>query len=121
MKRIALLLLLITVSGCGREQPKMAGSKWADLLHVNDTRVRRRAVFTLGNIGPSDPAVLPALIVALKDRDASVRREAILALAKYGPGAREALSALRQIERNDPDAQVRAYSAQARQKLNDGA
>jgi HEAT repeat protein len=45
----------------------------------------------LGNIGPGDPAALPALTGALKDADAGVRCEAVLALLKYGPGAKEAI------------------------------
>jgi len=95
----------------------MAGSKWAEALRDRDARVRKKAAFTLGNIGPSDPAVLPALMGALTDADAGVRCEAILALLKYGPGAREAIPALTEIQEKDRDARVRAYAAQALEKL----
>ena len=88
MKYIPFLAVLIALCGCAREQPKMAGAKWAEALHDRDAKVRKKAAFTLGNIGPSDAAVLPALIEALRDADAEVRYEAILALLKYGSGAR---------------------------------
>jgi HEAT repeat protein len=120
MRRILLLILLIALSGCGRAQPTMAGAKWAEALRDSDAGVRKKAAFTLGNIGPSDPAVLPALIGALKDTDAEVRREAILALLKYGPGTEEFIPTLEEMSRNDPDAQVRAGAAKAVGKLQRG-
>jgi HEAT repeat protein len=120
MKRALAVILLIAFSGCDRPQPPMAGSKWAEALHDPDAKVRKRAAFTLGNIGPSDAAVLPALIGALKDADAGVRCEAILALVKYGAGAREAVPALTEVQEKDRDARVRAYAAKALDKLKEG-
>jgi HEAT repeat protein len=117
MRPIWFIMLLIFLSGCSSAQPTMAGSKWANALRAPDARVRRTAAFTLGNIGPSDPAVLPALLGALKDADAAVRCEAILALLKYGPGAEEAISELSQLRSKDRDAKVRAYAARALEKL----
>jgi HEAT repeat protein len=95
----------------------MAGGKWAEALHSPEAKIRKRAAFTLGNIGWSDPVVLPALIEALKDADAGVRCEVILALLKYGPGAREALTKLEEMQRRDRNAQVRQYAARAVEKL----
>jgi HEAT repeat protein len=95
----------------------MAGSKWAEVLRDPDAKQRKKAVFTLGNIGPTDPAVLPALIGVLKDADAEVRCEAILALLKYGPGARDAIPALTEAQRQDRNAKVRTYAAKALEKL----
>jgi hypothetical protein len=117
MRRILLVILLIALSGCGKTQPTMAGGKWAEALRSPDAKVRKRAAFTLGNIGWSDAAVLPALMGALKDSDAGVRCEAILALLKYGPGAREALTKLEEMRRQDRNAQVRQYAAKAVEKL----
>jgi HEAT repeat protein len=113
MRRILILIVLISLTGCGPAQPTMAGAKWAEALHNPDVKVRRQAAFTLGNIGPSHPAVLPALIGALKDTDAEVRCAAILALLKYGPGAREAVPVLTECRHKDRDAKVRAYAARA--------
>jgi HEAT repeat protein len=119
MKRILCITLIIALSGCTKTPPKMAGSKWAEALHSPDVRTRKHAAFTLGNIGPSDPAVLPALLEALKDADPTVRCEAILALLKYGPGAQEAIPLLTEVQAKDRDARVRAYAAQALEKLGE--
>ncbi len=120
MRPMLIVLLLIALCGCRRTPPTMAGSKWAAALHDPDTKLRKKAVFTLGNIGPSDPVVLPALIGALRDANAEVRCEAILALVKYGPGAGEAVSALIEVQQQDRDAQVRTYAAEALAKLQGG-
>jgi HEAT repeat protein len=115
-----LVILMIVLSGCGRARPTMAGGKWAEALRNPDAKVRKKAAFTLGNIGPSDPAVLPALIGALKDADAGVRREAILALLKYGPDAKEAIPALTAVQEKDREPKVRACAAKALEKLKEG-
>jgi HEAT repeat protein len=117
MRRILPVMLLILLSGCGRVQPRMAGDKWARALRDADARVRKKAAFTLGNIGPSDPAALPALLEALNDADSGVRGEAILALVKFGPVARAAVPALAGLSRQDQDARVRYYATQALAKL----
>jgi hypothetical protein len=97
----------------------MAGGKWAEVLHAPNTKMRQKAAFTLGNIGPSDPTVLPALIRALNDADAGVRCEAILALLKYGSGAEQAISQLAMVQKKDRDAKVRAYAAKALENLQE--
>jgi HEAT repeat protein len=120
MRKVLIAILLACLGGCGRAQPTMAGGKWAGALRDPDARVRRKAAFTLGNIGPSDPAVLPALTGALEDADAGVRREAILALFKYGPGAAQAAGALAEARDRDASSQVRACAARALEKLGSG-
>lgn len=120
MKRLVFLILLLSLNGCAKAQPTMAGGKWASVLHDPDANVRKKAAFTLGNIGPSDPAVLPALIGALTDADAGVRCETILALLKYGPAAKEAIPELTQVQEKDRDPKVREYAAKALDKLKEG-
>jgi len=95
----------------------MNGGKWAEALHDPDAKVRKKAAFTLGNIGPSDPEVLPALIGALHDTDAGVRCEAILALLKVGPDAEDTVPALTELQQQDSDPKVREYAANALEKL----
>ncbi len=116
------LLSVVVTLGC-EKRPTQAGGKtvphWVQALDDPDAKVRKEASFKLGNVGPKDPAVLPALLKALKDRDSRVRREAILALVKCGPAAKEALPTLAQMERHDADAQVRTYATKALGRLKD--
>lgn len=106
--------------GCGTSQPPELGKhveRWVQALNDPDPKVRKNALLKLGNIGPADEAVLPALLGALADVDATVRREAILALVKYGPGAREAIPQLTDLRQHDRDARVRNYAAKALEKF----
>ena len=115
------VVLALLAAGCREARPTLAGGKpvghWTAALRDPDARVRKEAAFKLGNVGPADPAALPALTGALKDPDPGVRREAILALLKFGPAAREAAPALAQMRQHDRDAQVRSYAARAVEKL----
>jgi HEAT repeat protein len=119
------VVLAVFAAGCGSGRPTLAGGKpvshWTAGLHDPDPKVRKAAAAKLGNVGPADPAAPSALTAALTDADASVRREAILALVKCGPAAREALPALEELRRHDPDPQVRAYAGRALEKLHGGS
>jgi HEAT repeat protein len=114
---LAVTLPILLLGGCDTAQPTLAGAKWAKALRDPDARMRRKAAFTLGNIGPSDAAVLPALMEALKDPVAEVRCEAILALMKCGSQARAAIPALTDVQDKDRDARVRSYAAKALRRL----
>ena len=92
VQTIVLLSLAALLLGCGRRGPVLSGGKpvhyWVDALQDADARLRKQAALKLGNAGPADAAVVPALRQALHDRDAAVRREAILALVRSArPGA----------------------------------
>lgn len=117
MRRILVVLLFITLSGCGAKHPKLAGRQWASALGSHDVKLRKKAAFTLGNIGPSDPAVLPALMRALRDTDPGVRCQVILALLKCRPFAEEALPELTQVQNKDRDPKVRAYATEALKRM----
>ena|ERR1035438_3194674 len=113
---------LLLLSGCRKAEPPLSGGKpvnhWVQVLKdENDPSLRKTAAFKLGNVGPTDPVVLPALTGALKDADANVRCEAILALVKCGPAAKEAVPALTEVQNQDRDAKVRSYAGKALEKL----
>ena len=96
MQRLLILVVFVALVGCERPAKLIHGKSvehWAAALQDPDPQLRRRAVVALGNGGPHDGAVIPALIEALKDRDANVRHEAVLALFKFGPAADEATRA----------------------------
>ncbi len=124
MRLFLAVVLAILVSGCGRGQPPMTGGKpissWVQALQDPDPTLRKKAVFKLGNVGPIDATVCPALLGALKDIDAAVRCETILALMKCGPGVRDAIPTLTQMQQQDSDARVRSYAARALEKLKEG-
>jgi HEAT repeat protein len=119
MRQALMATLLISLGGCAQEQRKLAGDKWAEALRDDRPELRKKAAFTLGNIGPTDPAVLPALMSALQDTDASVRCEAILALLKCSSAAATAIPQLTELRDSDPDAQVREYAGKALERLQD--
>jgi HEAT repeat protein len=112
------LLLLLAAGGCtGRkdQEPRAGGkplSHWLEALHDKDPAERHKAATKLGNIGPGDPAVVPALTAAVKDPDAMVRSEAILSLLKFGPPAKDAVPVLTEALK-DPDPKVRQYVEKA--------
>jgi HEAT repeat protein len=113
--------VVVVLSGCGQTPPTLAGGKpvgyWVRALQDPDARLRQKAAAKLGNVGPADAAVLPALLGALEDRDPGVRCEAMRALVKFGPEAGEAVPILTAMRQRDRDARVRAHAAQALRKL----
>jgi HEAT repeat protein len=116
-------ILVFLLIGCGQPKAMRAGGKpvshWLQALQSPDPQVRKTAVNKLGNIGTADSAALPSVIGALKDPDATVRCEAILALLRNGPAVNEAIPTLLEMQRNDRNAQVRSYAAQALAKLSE--
>jgi HEAT repeat protein len=120
MRCLLAALLALALAGCGRTPATTAHGRpithWVDSLADPDAGVRRRAARVLGNVGPADAAVLPALARAAADRDPLVRCEALQALAKIGPAAREAAAAVEAC-RHDRDPRVRAWAAAARQRI----
>ena len=121
MRVLAILLLAVVLSGCGKSEPTLAGGKpvtyWVAALKDPDVNMRKKAAFKLGNVGTADPVALPALLGGLDDRDPVVRREVVLALVKLGPAAAEAVPRLVKLRESDRDPKVRGYAARAIDKL----
>jgi hypothetical protein len=113
MRYLFVLVLAPAMLGCGHTPPATAHDKsvshWVESLRDGDARARRKAVHVLSNVGPADPAVVPALTRAVADPDASIRCAALQALLKFGPDAREAAPAV-EVCRTDRDPRVRAYA-----------
>jgi HEAT repeat protein len=120
MRCLLLVVLALVLSGCGRTPPTAVHGKplmhWVESLQDRDARVRRKAVQVLGNAGPVDPAVLPALTGAVTDGDPSVRCAVLQALLKFGPDAREAVPAVETC-RNDRDPRVRALAVKTLERI----
>jgi len=120
-----LLVLLLALAGCGGSTPlpTLSGGKpvsyWIEELHNKDAAKRKHAVAKLGNVGPADPATLPAIVAELNDKDASVRREAIMAVVKFGTKASDAVPILTRLRDHDPDNVVRRYSVEALAKIKE--
>jgi HEAT repeat protein len=120
MRELLVLALVGGLCGCGESKPTTVHGKsvthWVQALQDRDTRVRKKAVEALGNVGSADPAAIPALIMALKDHDAGVRAAATLALLKIGPAAQDASAALTDAQQ-DKDQKVRDYAAKALERI----
>jgi len=121
MRFVIPAILILFLTGCGKPKTMLAGGKpvshWLQAVHDPDPRIRRTAVFKLGNVGSSEAEVLPAVTAALQDKDPAVRREAILALVKFGAAAKEAAPILTQMYQQDRDAHVRSHVAKALERL----
>ena len=125
MRTPIVLLILVVIAGCQKNEPTLAGGKpinqWLQSAKDADAKLRLEAITKLGNVGRVDPQVLPTLIAALKDRDPKVRCKAILGVVKYGPGTDAAIEPLTAAQTNDSDPKVRQYAAKALKKLADAS
>jgi HEAT repeat protein len=85
-----------------------------DALNKGDEGTRIQASAALANVGPGAVATVPDLVRAFGDKEPKVRRNVALALRNIGPEASSAIPALaRRLRRDEPDEEVRRYSAEA--------
>ena len=118
MRIVLALCLIVGFLGCSKQLPSgysVSGKPighWLTALSSKDVATREKAVQALGNVGPADPAAIPALIDALRDDDSRVRGKAALALLKSGADAEIAVPALT-VAAEDQDTTVRKYAAKA--------
>jgi HEAT repeat protein len=111
MWRICLVILVVTVSGCGKKkknEEEYSTSSLIEKLKDQQPDMRYWAARELGKT--TDPAAKPAavtaLVEALGDPEETVRMGAAYGLGDLGPDAKSAVPAL-QKARNDPSKQVR--------------
>jgi HEAT repeat protein len=113
MRRGIVLLIVLSLAGCGKPVAPQAGgrsiSHWLEAMHDPNAHVRAEAALKLGNVGNADARALPALIAALDDPQATVRRAAVQGLVKFGPAAKDAVPKLNQIRESDSDSRLREF------------
>jgi vesicle coat complex subunit len=107
------LLLCLIACGCGK---KSTAELISDLKSPDD-KDRIIAVRTLPGKQGDATQVVPALIEALKDKDADVRRSAAIKLGSFGEQANDAVPAL-QAAQHDPDARVRESAGMALSRID---
>jgi HEAT repeat protein len=127
LKRVVALVIVscglsAALTGCGSKPTYTSGGRsasyWVDVLKQPDVEMRRKAAVKVGALMEIDPAALPATIGALKDEDVKVRLAAIRSLRLYAvKKASEAVPALRDVQANDKDPQVRDAAAKAADAL----
>ena len=109
-----LLLCLLACAGCGK---KKSTDELIDDLKSTEERDRIIAVRTLPQKKADALKVVPALIEALKDKDADVRVSAALGLGSFGEQARDAIPALDAAHMNGRDARVREAAGKALSRI----
>ncbi len=106
-----LLLCLLACDGCGAKQ-KSTDELIVDLKAPQE-KERMTAVRLLPHRREDAAKVVPALIEALKDRDADIRVSAALGLGSFGEQAKDAIPALQEAQKNGHDARVREAAGKA--------
>jgi HEAT repeat protein len=81
-------------------------------MHLVQDSLSGHSAFIVGD-GPGSAADVPALVKALKHEDARVRQEAAEDLGQIGAPAADAVPALLQLTKKDPDPLTRIAAAQA--------
>ncbi|MBN9118934.1 MAG: HEAT repeat domain-containing protein [Planctomycetes bacterium] len=113
--RALVLLGALACAGCG-QRAKDTLELVKDLKGA-DERDRMVAVRTLPDRKGDAAQVVPALIEALKDKEADVRRSAAIGLGTFGEQAKDAIPALQTVL-NDPDARVREAAGKALTRID---
>jgi HEAT repeat protein len=109
------LLSALVCAGCGQKE-KSTSELLTDLKGASD-HDRVNAARTLPGRTGDAAQVVPALIEALKDKEADVRRSAALGLGSFGEQAKDAVPALQTLL-TDRDARVRESAGLALTRID---
>jgi HEAT repeat protein len=112
-----LLPCLLACGGCARE--KSTAQLLEDLKGAEE-RDRLIAVRLLPQRTQDAAQAIPALIVALKDKEGDIRRSAAIGLGTLGEQAKDAVPAL-QAALRDRDARVREAAGKALSRIDPAA
>lgn len=107
---------LQALQGMG-EAAKEALPTLHNMLKDKDIWMRMFAAQTIEVIEPESTKVVGVLTTALSNSDPKVRGYAAFYLGEQGKEASSAVPKLRDLEANDPDAEVRAYATDALRKI----
>ncbi len=114
-----LLSLCIVLGLCSTlvaGEPEFNGKSveyWLKQIKHHDKLVRQNAVHALGRIRSRSREIQPALLAALKDKEANVRAEAADSLGRRRYFARDSIPVLIKVFENDKDVYVRGAAALA--------
>jgi HEAT repeat protein len=114
--RVGKRFLLLCVLACGCSKTTSTDDLIADLA-APDRGARIKAVRLLPQRKGEAAQVVPALIGALKDKEADVRWSAAIGLGSFGDEAKSAIPALQEAER-DGDARVRGAARVALSRID---
>ena len=109
------LLCTLASYGCGKHE-KSTPELIADLKSPQE-KDRVIAVRLLPAHKGDAAQVVPAMVEALKDKQAHVRRSAAIGLGNFGDGAKEAIPAL-QAALKDPDPRIRTAAGVALSRID---
>src|SRR5271155_5484866 len=109
-----LLLGLLACASCGK---KKSTDELIQDLKSPEERDRITGARLLPHRKGDAAQVVPALIEALKDKEADVRRSAAIGLGSFGEQARDAISAL-QAAQHDSDVRVRTAAGIALSRID---
>ena len=111
IKTALALAVLLSASGCGKEESAMSGGEKVDvaaqlaIVKSGEDNAKVDALVEIGKAGERAADAVPALIETLKSKDETVRRMAAYALGQIGPKAKAAVPALQALM-NDPVREV---------------
>ncbi|MEX0701334.1 MAG: protein kinase [Planctomycetales bacterium] len=92
---------------------EVAEQEWVLALRHESPLVRRAAAQALGRLETSEGRIIAALETGLKDPDFGVRVQSARSLGSLGAPAKESIPALRSIQKQDAEPEVRQSAAEA--------